>query len=210
MLVHGKSQNRSRHYSIFISVEQEAVAWMEKRDGSRSRRASQPLVNRPDNKFFKRKEKCNAESIRFTVEFQTRWNRLIVSISTEFSSYIYISFVREFIIESLLLYCIIFLNVIGNVSEKFWKFEDLSCTLRSEKKFQSFVASKNLVPCANNLLFYIIHIRIIKDINDSWHTLHHVCAMKWLFAIVAAFSFLLHVLDTTILGSSHDSTKSPR
>lgn len=124
--------------------------------------------------------------------------------------FLYISFVREFIIQSLLLYCIIFLNVIGNVNEKFWKFEDLSCTLRSEKKFQSFVASKNLVPCANNLLFYIIHIRIIKDINDSWHTLHHVCAMKWLFAIVAAFSFLLHVLDTTILGSSHDSTKSPR
>lgn len=126
--------------------------------------------------------------------------------------FVYIYPLYENLLSNLCYYIVLYspLNVIGNVSEKFWKFEDLSCTLRSEKKFQSFVASKNLVPCANNLLFYIIHIRIIKDINDSWHTLHHVCAMKWLFAIVAAFSFLLHVLDTTILGSSHDSTKSPR
>ena len=41
MLVHGKSQNRSRHYPIFISVEQEASRMDgEPRNGwSRSRRS---------------------------------------------------------------------------------------------------------------------------------------------------------------------------
>lgn len=83
--------------------------------------------------------------------------------------FVYIYPLYENLLSNFCYYIVLYspLNVIGNVSEKFWKFEDLSCTLRSEKKFQSFVASKNLVPCANNLLFYIIHIRIIKDINDS-------------------------------------------
>lgn len=49
--------------------------------------------------------------------------------------FVYISFVREFIIQSLLLYCIIFLNVIGNVSEKFWKFEDLFVLYVRRKNF---------------------------------------------------------------------------
>lgn len=137
-----------------------------------------------------------------------------------------IDFYRVFLVYLLyeelikpLLHCIVFpISVSGNSGKilEIWKHILLVLVLHSyirRKKSLDGRSKKNHVSCVNNLLFYIIHIRIIKDINDSWHTLHHAfCATKWLFAIVAAMvvSFLLHVLDTTILGSSHDSTKSPR
>lgn len=59
-----------------------------------------------------------------------------------------------------------------------WKIlEDFFILYVRGKQISISVASKN-VSCANNLLFYITHIRIIKDINDSWHTLHHESAQR--------------------------------
>lgn len=59
-----------------------------------------------------------------------------------------------------------------------WKIlEDFFILYFRGKKISISVASKN-VSCANNLLFYITRIRIIKDINDSWHTLHHESAQR--------------------------------